>query len=232
MQAVRQFLLEERRRRAGAVTILNVACGPSREYTEGFVPTREEPIRLIAVDNDPAALDYVRSHVVPVAASQIQWELVQYNALRMTSPRRNVENFGRPDIIYSVGLCDYLSDRVLVPLLQAWRESLSEDGVVYVAFKDATRYETAEYQWLLDWFFLQRTEADCRGLFAAAGYDMDQLELSRDETGVILVYVGHAAKSTAVRIDDAEQRIPIPHTATTREPQDESIRRTARGATG
>ncbi len=43
---------------------------------------------------------------------------VKYNALRMSSAKRNVEVFGRPDIIYSIGLFDYITDRHLVPILK------------------------------------------------------------------------------------------------------------------
>ena len=85
--------------------------------------------------------------------------------------------------------------------------------------RTAERYETAEYQWLVDWFFLQRTEPECRQLFAASGYDMDQLEMSRDKTGVILDYVGRSPRkdapcrrsdgeSAAVTADRHHLRIP------------------------
>ncbi len=221
MQAVRQFLLEELEQRAGDVTILNVACGPCRELVEHFVPQHEGRIRLVCVDNDPLALNYVQSCVAPLVADFIDCEFVQYNALRMTSSRRNIAEFGRPDIIYSVGLCDYISDRVLVPMLQGWRESLSVTGIVYVAFKDSARYQTPEYQWLVDWFFLQRTEPECRRLCAAAGYDMEQLAMNRDTTGVILNYVGRSPVREFVRVDSAEQLPHSPRMTATTESQEE-----------
>ena len=39
----------------------------------------------------------------------------------------------------------------------------------------------------------------------AAGYDMESLEMTRDETGVILNFVGRNKVETFVRVDDAEQ---------------------------
>lgn len=221
MQAVRHFLLEELERRSGDVTILNVACGPCREFVEHFTPQHDGRIRLVCVDHDPLALGYAQSCVAPLIADFIDCEFVPYNALRMTSARRNIAEFGRPDIIYSVGLCDYISDRVLVPLLQGWRESLSEAGVAFVAFKDTERYQTPEYQWLVDWFFLQRTEADCRRLFAAAGYDMDQLAMQRDPTGVILNYTGRSPVREFVRVDGAERLPQPPRMAAATESQEE-----------
>src|SRR5207237_1414323 len=104
-------------------------------------------------------------------------------------------------------LCDYIPDKYLVPMLRAWRESISENGAIYVAFKDARLYDKAVYQWLVDWYFFQRTEEDCRRLFVEAGYDPLALDETRDATGVIMNFVGRAAAAVPLRVDDAE---PLP----------------------
>lgn len=209
MRAVRSFLLDEIARREGNIAILNVACGSCREYVEGFAVGAGQEVQITCLDNDNQALDYVRANVAPLIADSVQTNLIRYNALRMTSAPVNRERFGRSDIIYSVGLCDYIPDNYLIPMLKGWRESLQEDGIVYVAFKDMKRYDKAEYQWLVDWYFYQRTESECRHLFEAAEYDMDSLEVTRDETGVILNFVGRNKVDALVRVDEAE-RLPLP----------------------
>ena len=135
---------------------------------------------------------------------------VCYNALKMTSPENNRRQFGSPDIIYSVGLCDYLPDRYLIRILDGWRQTAGEDGIVYVAFKDALRYHGAEYQWHVDWHFYARTEEDCRNLFAKAGYDVDRMEVHRDETGIIMNFIARTEALRGVRID-RPQRLSGPH---------------------
>lgn len=52
-----------------------------------------------------------------------------------------------------------------------------------------TTVQTPEFQWLVDWFFLQRTEEQCHNLFAEAGYDMDRPQTVRDETGMIISFI-------------------------------------------
>jgi hypothetical protein len=94
-------------------------------------------------------------------------------------------------------------------MLQGWRGSLSPGGTVYVAFKDSRRYTTPEYQWLVDWFFLQRTEEECRNLFVAAGYDMDELEMVRDETGIIINFIARSKVPAFVRVD-VPAALPLP----------------------
>jgi hypothetical protein len=91
-------------------------------------------------------------------------------------------------------------------MLKGWRESLAPGGVVYVAFKDALLYDKVEYQWLMDWYFFQRTEDDFQRLFREAGYDLSQIESSRDSTGVIINYICRTSSvAPVVRIDEAGQ---------------------------
>ncbi len=113
--------------------------------------------------------------------------------------------FGRSDVIYSVRLFDYIPDEYLIPLLQGLRETLNPSGVVYIAFKDMLLYDKAEYQWLVDWYFFQRTEDDCRQLFVAAGYEMDQVQVTRDSIGVIMNFLYRDKVQGAVRVDQPEQ---------------------------
>src|SRR5690606_19762114 len=133
--------------------IMNVACGAAREFTAGFEAVADREIDVTLIDNDTQALEFVQTKVAASIPANISINYVRYNALRMTKATANVERFGRPDIIYSVGLCDYIPDEYLVPMLRGWRETLSPGGVVYVAFKDKHLYEAAEYQWMVDWYF-------------------------------------------------------------------------------
>jgi len=204
MKSVRAFLLEEMEQREGDFRVLNVASGACREYENGFAPPAAVRYELTCIDNDPLALDFVKDHVAPHCSPRIEWNFTRYNALRMTSVRHNHEKFGRPDVLYSVGLCDYIPDNYLVPMLRAWRETIADGGAVYVAFKDGDRYSKTEYQWLTDWYFFQRSAAECTSLFTCAGYDLADLHCYRDATGVILNFVSRSRVPAEVRIDSAE----------------------------
>ncbi len=201
MQSTRRFLQEELTRRDGDVTILNVASGPCREYRNGLFAGGNRSIRVKCVDSDEGALRYVARHVTKTASRNVAFECFHHNVLRMRSAEAVLEQFGQNDIIYSVGLADYLPDKLLVPILRAWRESLHPEGVLFVAFKDALRYDRVEYQWLMDWHFLQRQESDCLRLLEEAGYESSKLSSSRDETGVILEYIYRPASALTYRLD-------------------------------
>jgi SAM-dependent methyltransferase len=213
MQGALQFLQAEMAHRQGGISVLNVACGPFREYTTGIRVPRHCQMQVVCVDYDQEALDYVADVVAGnPRPDDPQVTCVRYNALRMCSARKNIEIFGRPDIIYSVGLFDYLPDKNLIPMLAGLRETVNENGVVYAAFKDCLLYDKTEYQWHVDWYFYQRTEEECRNLFVKAGYDMDVLETTRDSTGVIINFLGRTKPTRINRVDKSEPVQIVPRT--------------------
>ena len=209
LKDARRFLQEEIAVRDGDVTVLDVASGPGREFRGGLHVEGRRQVQIKCVDSDEKALNYVSRHVAKTTPRNLRLDCYRHNALRMRSASSIVEKFGSSDIIYSVGLADYIPDKLLIPMLRAWRESLKPGGVVYLGFKDALRYDKVEYQWLMDWHFLQRTEGDCLKLLGQAGYDLGQLETGRDETGVILQYTYRPAVPARIRLDREPKRLAL-----------------------
>lgn len=211
--SVKEFLTAEADRRSGDISVVNVACGPCREFINGLDLPDGCHMQVTCVDYDEAALDHVRTHVQPHTGWGLDLQPVRHNALRMINGEANIRKFGRPDIVYSVGLCDYIPDRMLISMLRGWREMLADGGVVFVAFKDCRRYDKTEYQWHVDWHFYQRTEADCRRLFLEAGYEVEGLSMTRDESEVIMNFAARSLVATPVqvRIDSVPGDVGAPN---------------------
>lgn len=206
---VKQFVIEEVRKREDQVAILNVASGPGREYCGEFKEISGQ-VTLNCIDSDESALEHLQNNIDPKVAEKIELKCLVYNALKTKSAKLNLQNFGLLDIIYSVGLCDYIPDHIMIKILEGWRESVAPGGVVYVAFKDQYKYVASEYQWHADWHFYQRTEEDCLRLFAESGYDMEALEVFRDQTGIIMNFVSRAPVAAGIR-SESSQSISGPH---------------------
>ena len=209
LQSARAFLDEQLASSHGdkKIAILNVACGPCHEFTQPCEHPRGSKVHVTCIDNEPLALDYVSQHIVPLyAESATDFELVRYNALRLRSADLNRHRFGMQDIIYSVGLCDYIPDRLLIPMVRGLRQLLSKNGALYIAFKDCRRYESTDYHWLVDWHFLPRVEADCWNIFEQAGFERGNVAMTRDETGVIMNFVGRVETGTQYRHDVRHSR--------------------------
>lgn len=197
LEEARKFLLREAETLKRPLEVLNVACGPSREFTDEWTSSRA-PLSVTLIDMDREALDFVERRLDRTTPDGLSYRTCVYNALRMSSAENNVREFGRPDIIYSIGLCDYLPDNFLIRILRGWRESLAPGGSAYVAFKDCRQYRSTSYAWHVDWHFVARTECDCRRLFHEAGFDMDMLEMSRGHSPVIMNFVGRTQNDSAV----------------------------------
>lgn len=199
MKALREFLLNEVQGRTDTVRVLDIASGPCREFfnwPESRVGGRME---VVAMDNDPKALEYVEKTVVPRLPASVEFHATRYNALRTRSADTTIRKFGKFDIIYSVGLWDYLPDDQLIAILGALKDTLVDGGVLYIAFKDTERYDKTPYQWHLDWFFFQRTENDCLRLYENAGFRMDGIRQTRDETGIIINFITRRPGAGIVR---------------------------------
>lgn len=170
-------------------SLLNIACGSCRELM-GIAPEIiDSEARITCIDSDNDALAFAQDRLSYAGIIQ-QVELRKYNALRMFDDEMNMMEFGKQDIIYSVGLFDYLPDDFLVKLLKALFTLLNHGGKLIAAFKDSGRYRSQDYHWIVDWDgFLQRKEEDFRRILCEAGIPHPVLSESREESGVIAFYI-------------------------------------------
>lgn len=186
-ERMREILAEEMLSRQ-APRVLNIGCGPCREVVELADTIQRSAAHFTCLDLDAEALVYSAERMLDAGIHQ-QVDFRQYNAVRLIDARRNIRTFGRFDIIYTIGLLDYLPDDLLVRLLQALFQTLTPHGVLVAVFKDADRYDTADYHWLVDWSaFLQRTAHDSWRLLALAGIPRDQVIVQRSQDDVMIFY--------------------------------------------
>jgi SAM-dependent methyltransferase len=173
--------------------VLNIACGSCREIVE-LAPVIEKSranVTCIDIDNDALSFAGERlsyTSISPLLSNQIK--LRKYNALRMFDHELNMSEFGKQDIIYSVGFFDYLESDFLARLFRELYVLLNPGGKLIASFKDANRYRHTDYHWIVDWDgFLQRTEDDFMSIFSGANIPFSSIIETREESGVIVFYV-------------------------------------------
>lgn len=188
IEKLRKLLQEELTSRH-APKVLDVACGSCREVFELAPNIISSGAKFTCVDLDHDALDFARDRLGFVGLLLDQVELLTYNALRMFDYETAMAEFGKQDIIYSVGYFDYLPDDFLVKLLNTLYTLLNPGGKLIMAYKDAARYRSQIYHWLVDWDgFKQRVEPDFDRLFYLADIPSSALAMARVESGSIVFY--------------------------------------------
>lgn len=170
-------------------SVMDIACGPCREIVEMSEEIKRAGASFICVDHDPEALEYSKDRMAKIGLPMGKVQFHQYNALKMVNHERNLQEFGAQDIIYSVGLFDYLSDDVLVKLLKALYDLLKPGGILIASFKDSNKYSTFIYHWIVEWnAFLQRKEQDVLALYERAGFPAGTVVTTRTDSKVIVFY--------------------------------------------
>ncbi len=185
---MRELLKQELNSRR-SLKVLDIACGSCREVFELAPEIIASEAKFTCVDLDPDALDFSLDRLTYAGLSSDHAELIQYNALRMFDPEMAQLEFGMRDIIYSIGFFDYLPDEFLIKMLNSLYTLLNPEGKLIVAFKDAKRYRSQIFHWLVDWDgFLQRTETDFERIFKDAKIPESALSLCRVNSGSVVFY--------------------------------------------
>ena len=174
-------------------SVLNIACGSCRELVELAPVIEKSKSKVTCIDIDDDALAFAANrlsftNLSPMFSNQVKFR--KYNALRMFDHELNMSEFGKQDIIYSVGFFDYLQSDFLVNLFKALYNLLTPGGKLITSFKDATQYDHRALHWIVDWDgFQQRTEEDFLGIFSDANIPFSSISETREESGVIVFYV-------------------------------------------
>lgn len=174
-------------------SVLNIACGSCREVFELAQDIEKSGAKFTCFDLDNDALAFAANrfsytNISPLVSDQVV--LRKYNAIRMFDNELNTSEFGKQDIIYSVGFFDYMQSDFLSKLFKALYNLLNPGGLLITSFKDAARYRSQEYHWIADWDgFLQRNEGDFMDILHNAHIPFSSISEVREESGIIVFYL-------------------------------------------
>ncbi len=173
------------------VKILNLASGSCREIKESFKKEflYKGNVTITCVDHDEEALEYSNKALVSVP-SNIKMEFVKANILKFPEQVDYYSHLlGKQNLIYSIGLIDYLPDRILKHLLKFCFTLLAPKGQLIVTHKDRDRDPHAPIppDWFCDWKFVTRNEEHLVNLVKDSMPKGDfRVRTERDVTGKIV----------------------------------------------
>jgi extracellular factor (EF) 3-hydroxypalmitic acid methyl ester biosynthesis protein len=163
MKAQLRRAIEEHRGERRPLRILSVATGPAQELLELFKELSGNcpPIELVLFDQDKGALAFAYRRLTPVLderwGKQIQVLYLHDSIKRLLRDGNLFSAFGQFDVIFSIGLYDYLQASTAVVLTRNLVTRLAEGGSLYIGNmvpENSTRWIMEHH---LDWHLIYRS---------------------------------------------------------------------------
>jgi len=171
---------------AKELKIMNLASGGCREIRELFKKpiTYKGSVEIMCIDQDEAAHEYARKKFSGIDTMNVSINLMQGNILRLEQLAAGKdESF---DMIYSIGIADYLQDRMLDKIFKDCYKKLKTGGTLVVAYKDREKNKPLPFNWYGDWNFIPRNENEFLELIKnAMGEDSISIRIEREKSGII-----------------------------------------------
>ncbi len=186
-ELLKKILLKEITNRK-TLNILSVACGSCRDLFEIASELESSQAMITGIDLDSEALDFAADRFTHTGLKS-NLILRKYNAIRMLSHEKNMREFGPQDIIYTLGLFDYVRDETLVRLMNSLYDLLNPQGKFICAFPNSEKYNIEEFNWIVDWPIIHRTKNDSAALFKKTSIPSRAVQVKTDRSGVIVFYI-------------------------------------------
>ena len=165
------------------IEILNIACGPCREIKE-LLPniTNKNPIVFICLDRDEEALDFSNKVFLKNTPPNVTVKFVKEDIMNMIKSQTAEQAYGKYDLIYSIGLIDYLPDGILKKLIQALYQLLRKEGRLVLTHKNSEKtFPPIPPDWACDWKFVSRDRDEVIKLFHDSGISDFSLTVESDD---------------------------------------------------
>lgn len=159
-------------------SILSIGSGSARELRELPVDVLEKT-KITLIDRDADALVFAKEELFK-KSSKVKIDLIAGDFHRFSSECKY-------DLIYSFGVFDYLSDKVIKNCFKQFTPYLIESGKLVYSIKNSAQYNDWFYDLFTHWRFVARSIEDGAKLLAES-----DLKLSRVfplESDVAAIYV-------------------------------------------
>jgi extracellular factor (EF) 3-hydroxypalmitic acid methyl ester biosynthesis protein len=179
-------LIESRRR---PLRILSVAAGPAQELFELLQEIEDIPERLeiVLFEQDKGALAYAYGRLRPIVdsrwAEQVNLVYLHESIKRLLRDSELFTPLGPFDLLYSVGLFDYLRPATAVQLARTFESQLAEGGSALIGNMSPDNPSRWFMEHHLEWNLIHRSHAELLEIGARAA-PRAKLQILEEESGV------------------------------------------------
>ncbi|MBU9889011.1 MAG: class I SAM-dependent methyltransferase [Candidatus Omnitrophica bacterium] len=171
-------------RKERSFRVMDLASGPCRDVKELLDEMAPVPgdIAVDCFDQDQGAIDYAKN-LLGGYASFVHF--YRENAVRIAFKKDAPKE--KYDLIFSLGLFDYLDDRIAQRLIAALKKLLKDNGVMFIANFGAKYQNPSFYflEWVGEWQLIYRNADDFKKIFLSAGFSPEDLRTESEQQGII-----------------------------------------------
>jgi len=163
------------------IKILNLACGSCREIRELLeILDTKKYIYFTLIDWDEEALGFSKDELLKFNKNNIVFNFVKEDILHLI--KKDLTNFQKQDFIYSIGLIDYLPDKILKRLIYVIFQLLNEKGKIVLTHKNREKtFPPLAPDWFCDWKFVPRNKDEVINLFYSCDIKNFKIDVTSDE---------------------------------------------------
>jgi extracellular factor (EF) 3-hydroxypalmitic acid methyl ester biosynthesis protein len=175
-----------------SVEILNIACGSCREIREMFAENSfdgSKNIIFTLVDQDQEALDFSREKLAD-SPPNVEYNFLQHSVYNFVKePERYREVLRDKDLVYTIGLADYIPEETLRALILFLFSLVKPGGKLVIAHKDSKNFSPLAADWWCDWTFHLRNESEMVDLVKTSGISNFSLTIQRETKANIIFFL-------------------------------------------
>lgn len=169
---------------SGPTYITSLASGPARELFDLFAGESAPDVKVTCIDIDNQALAYAAEIAERLNASD-RFSFAQDNLVRLAHGRGKTV-LKPQNLMYSVGLIDYLRDDFVIKLLDWIYDKLLPGGIAIVGNFNKANPSKAFMDHIIEWELLHRTTDDLRSLFSRSAFGDTPVDVRSEEEGINL----------------------------------------------
>ncbi|MEH6403247.1 MAG: class I SAM-dependent methyltransferase [Sneathiella sp.] len=164
-QAIAKLAIEAADRGKKSFDVANLGCGPAQEVSNYLKSDRLPlPMNFTLIDQDHDALSCAYENAFPEVSrlkGQVKVNCLNASFMEFLAAGKLFSKLGKQDLIYTVGLVDYLSENRAGRFLSDLYANLNPGGTVIIG---NMRESDESLEWVLDyvtdWKLVYRTEAE------------------------------------------------------------------------
>lgn len=169
------------------IDILNLASGSCREISELFndpeIMGLKRKISFTCVDFDKEAIKFSKNRLKPPENTRLTF--LSEDIVNLIKNEKWRERLSKQHLIYSIGLADYMPDRLLKAFITFTFSLLHPAGRLIIAHKDKDNYKPIPHDWFVNWVFEPRNVKDLTRLIENSGISNYSLDIDWEDTNNI-----------------------------------------------